>query len=69
MREIVNLKNVLDRKIIKKIYIPQPIPMKDKISNKIIRKIHQVHIWPKFEEGHGWDPRRFPNINKIPLQN
>jgi hypothetical protein len=65
----VNLKNVLARKIIKKIYIPQPIPEENKISNKIIREIHHVHIWPRFEEGSGRDPRGFPNVNKILLKN
>jgi hypothetical protein len=69
----MNLKNILDRnsieKIMKKIHIPQPLPMENKISNRIIRETHQVHIRPRLEKGHGRDPRRFPNINKNPLRN
>jgi hypothetical protein len=69
----MNLKNILDRnsikKIMKKIHIPQPLPMENKISNRIIRETHQVYIKPRLEKGHGRDPRRFPNINKNPLRN
>jgi hypothetical protein len=69
----MNLKNILDgnniKKIIKKIHIPQPLPMENKINNRIIRETHQVHIRPRFEKRHGRDPRRFPNINKNPLRN